>query len=252
MSVDQLLQLEQIRYYDKHAAMADAMAGQIAMQLMGAVEQRGFASIAFSGGNTPKLLFNRLLEQPVEWSKVHITLVDERCVAETDARSNARLLKYHLIDKLVSQPEFYPLYMDGESEAAKLRRLDNFPLPFDVVHLGMGEDAHTASFFPDADNIIDLLDINNNHRLLSMQSSSSVEHRLTWSLPSLLTAKQIFLHTCGDSKRHLLNKLLPMLGEADKCFDEIQLDYPVLAVLRYTTLACDSGVPINIFHAEEC
>ena len=73
--------------------LALALASDVAACLSGAITDRGRAKLAVSGGTTPKLFFNQLARSKIDWSQVTITLVDERCVPETDERSNARLVR---------------------------------------------------------------------------------------------------------------------------------------------------------------
>ena len=87
--------VNQHEFADK-LTLADQLARDIAGKLDAAIKARGKASIAVSGGGTPKLMFAVLAEQEIDWSKVTITLVDERWVDESSDRSNARLVKQQL------------------------------------------------------------------------------------------------------------------------------------------------------------
>ena len=113
----------------------------MAASLSTAITDRGRAQLAVSGGTTPKLFFRELAHQRIDWPRVTMTLVDERCVPVTDERSNARLVREHLLRLKAAAAKFVPLYRDhGNAEALG---------PFDAVVLGMGTDGHTASFFPE-------------------------------------------------------------------------------------------------------
>jgi 6-phosphogluconolactonase len=131
---------------------------------------RPHANIAVSGGSTPKLLFAELAKATVDWSKIHIFWVDERGVPPTDSQSNYKLTKETLLDAAhipaanihriqaeLDPKEAANLYVD---DLRKFFSLKAGELPsFDIVHRGMGPDAHTASLFPgeplidDRDNI---------------------------------------------------------------------------------------------------
>lgn len=198
--------------------LAKQLAEDIAMQINLAIKAKGNAIIALSGGSTPMLMFEALSNCAIEWQKVIITLVDERCVDEQHLLSNARFIKTKLLDKLPQQPKFIPLYyseMDDlgdvffkviatycdltESEIDSIAKLD-------VVVLGMGGDGHTASFFPDADNIETLVDANTQEYLFSCESVSTQVPRITWSLRMLLNTQMLALHFTGAHKKTVFER----------------------------------------------
>lgn len=235
---------------DTATSQAEALAATIAARLASAIVLSGRASIAFSGGSTPTLMLEKLAGHALDWSRVAVTLVDERCVSVDDERSNAGMVHRTLLQNLGSQPEFFPLYVPGESPTKREERLNAFPRPFDVVHLGMGEDAHTASFFPDSDNIAAMLDPRQPSRLMETQSVSSRETRLTWSLTALLESRMLILQLIGARKLAVLSRVLDALSLGRKADDQF-FQMPMLAVLTRTQLAEESGVPVQIHLASE-
>jgi len=235
---------------DSAIRQADALAADVAQKLQTAIDRTGQASVAFSGGSTPALFLKHLSLRPVDWSKVHITLVDERCVSESDERSNARMLRANLLDNLPVEPRYAPLFLPNENESDRDARLNDFQSPFDVVHLGMGEDAHTASFFPDAENIGDMLDLSQTRRLLKTQSAASREERITWSLAALLQTRFMALQISGARKWTVLSDALESLAQ-DRLDEEQRCQKPILAVLEQTQVKCPDGVPAKIYYASE-
>jgi len=212
-------------------ALAMALAAQLAEQLRAAIRERGEALLAVSGGSTPKLLFERLSCESLDWSRVTVTLVDERWVPETDERSNAQLVKSLLLRHAASSARFVPLYQDTaatpESGLVALRtRLAELPATFDAVVLGMGGDGHTASFFPGGDRLAEALDLNGQARVLPMRAPGAGEPRITFTLPALLQTRLLVLHIEGEAKRELLAKAEQGVGAA--------AEYPVRAVLTQT------------------
>ena len=196
-------------------ALAERLAKQIVDILQRAIDSKGQAVLAVSGGSTPKQLFAALANRSLDWQKVVITLVDERWVPLEHELSNANFVNQHLLAGLNQVPVCVPLFAFSAAaltpELALIPILNDYcrqtnstlaaPAKFDVVVLGMGEDGHTASFFPDAENIVELVDQNNPNRLLNCHSPSSNVARITWSLPMLLDTEFLALHIHGKSKK---------------------------------------------------
>ena len=183
--------------------LAHQLADRICNELEAGITERGSAILAVSGGSTPKLLFQILSGKAINWSKVIITLVDERWVDENDKRSNALLVKEHLLVNSAANARFVPLFHPGDidQEISELEvQLQSLPLPFDVVILGMGGDGHTASFFPGGDNLDAAVDQTGKYLLSSMRAHGAVEPRVTFTLPPLLESRFIALHIEGSEK----------------------------------------------------
>ena len=244
--------------HSSSSEQAKLLAKDIASRLNNAIATKGWASIAFSGGSTPALMFKQLARQAVDWSKVSITLVDERCVDIDSDRSNTAMLYKAFIDTLVVKPQFYPLYQEGESDTECALRLESFPHRFDIVHLGMGEDAHTASFFPDAKNIAELLDLKQSNNLMYALSESSQERRITWSLAALLNARYIVLQLRGQAKWDVIDKVCMQAylltgnqASASVDFQSYRLKFPIFSVLEQSVLFKEDGVSLKIDYAVE-
>lgn len=222
---------------------AQASAEQLAFDIADLIRQRlnlaERASVAFSGGSTPALMLRALARQALDWHRVDVTLVDERCVDETSARSNARLLKESCLNHLPVSPAFYPLYIGSESHSERGQRLEAIKQPFDLVHLGMGNDAHTASFFPDAENIAEMLDHSTVSNMMQTQSAASQEPRLTWSLKTLLDARQIVLQIKGSEKQQAIESVISnyLSAENDDERAAVRQRLPIAAVLECSRMS---------------
>ena len=223
-------------FTDCHA-QSQALAERVAERLRHALSERSHALLAVSGGSTPKDFFDRLSREKLEWPKVEVTLVDERWVPDSDERSNAQLVKSHLLQHAASGARFVPLYTGDATPEAGLAKADAriaaLPLPFDVVVLGMGEDGHTASFFPGGDHLAEALDMQGSARVLPMHAPGAGEARITLTLPTLLQTRALYLLVSGEKKRDVLADARLGLGAAR--------DYPVRAVLT------QQRVPVAVY-----
>ncbi len=135
-------------FTDGGAAAAD-LATRIATVLSEAIATRGTASLALSGGRSPKPVLEALARTPLDWSKVVVTLVDERWVAPDAPDSNERLLRDTLLTGPAAAAHFVPMKNDAADAYAGRPAVEAafaaIPWPLDIVLLGMGEDGHTAS-----------------------------------------------------------------------------------------------------------
>lgn len=217
--------------------LAGTLAGLVAARLRSAVSARGEALIAVSGGSTPKLFFEKLSQEEPGWEHVTICLVDERFVPPEDERSNHRLVATHLLKNKAGRARFVPLYQnvaDVDAAAALAAgRIDALPRPFDVVVLGMGNDGHTASFFPDGNHLAAAIDPAAIRSVVSMQAPDAAEARLTLTLPHIVSAGLLLLHIEGAEKRDTL-------GRARRCGKAE--DMPIRAVL-------DQAGPLDVYWA---
>ncbi|MFK2899602.1 6-phosphogluconolactonase [Dyella jejuensis] len=202
-----------------------ALASSIAGKLRDAIALHGEAVIAVSGGSTPKRLFEKLSNEILDWSRVTVTLVDERWVPDSDERSNARLVESLLLQRGAADADFVPLYVEAATPEAGIgevrTRLAALKQPFDVVVLGMGPDGHTASFFPGGDRLGEALDTSNTALVLPMRAPGAGEPRITFTLPVLLKARALYLHIQGEDKREVLDQA-----------EQANSQLPIASVLR--------------------
>ena len=205
---------ETVGFYSTNSSesLAVDLCNSIGEILAEAIKKRGRASIAVSGGSTPVPLFKELSLLSLDWSKVDLTLVDDRWVEPKNADSNELLVRTHLIKNNASKVNFIPLKndsntaKDGQKQSEAL--LGNFTLPFDVIVLGMGSDGHTASLFPCSDELADGMDLNNPNYLVSTSPRTAPYERLSLTAKVIIDAKNIFLHLNGSSKLHTLESAM--------------------------------------------
>lgn len=135
---------------DSAASLAMELALRVAAALREAIALRGVARLALSGGRSPEAFLRCLNDQPIEWERVAITLVDERWVPPDDEASNEGMLR-RCLPWGCARARFLPLYRGSSPEEdaqAAGRELAPW-LPLDVLVLGMGADGHCASLFAD-------------------------------------------------------------------------------------------------------
>ena len=207
-------------------ALAAAAAEYFAAAVSAAVEARGVARVAISGGTTPKAMFALLAERSepyfaqVPWEKLHLFWVDERCVPPADKDSNYGMTKQAMLDH-VPLPASHIHRMEGELEPgeaaarydAAVREefgLDRSESPvFDLVLLGMGDDGHTASLFPHTEALHELGRIAVANHVPQQKQSWRVT--LTW--PVINRGRAVAFLIEGAAKTEVLHDVL--LGEYD-------------------------------------
>jgi len=199
------------RYRDGDA-LAEALAVGVAAVLAGAIATRGTATLAVSGGSTPKRFFERLSQAEIDWPNVNVLLVDERWVPASSDRSNAALVADKLLKNRAAAAHFIPFYLDAETPedaredlAERFRRLAR---PIDAAVLGMGTDGHTASFFPGGDNLDAAIDPQTTEPVVAMRAPGAGEPRVTLTLPMLVEARLLAIHIEGEEKLAVYEKAL--------------------------------------------
>jgi 6-phosphogluconolactonase len=215
------------REFDDGAALAPAFASWTADILSAAIEARGAALLVVSGGSTPLRYFQALSTRAVDWSRVSVTLADERCVPDDHPRSNARLVREALLRNFADKATFVPLAdsrLTPEQElAAASARIARLPMPADLVVLGMGDDGHTASWFPKGQGLAEAMDPAARALVAPIAAPGAPEPRLTLTGRVILRARKLALQIEGADK---LATLARALGEGPS------EEMPIRAVLR--------------------
>jgi 6-phosphogluconolactonase len=193
-----------VRPQDVEFADADAVASAAADYVVecsrAAIESRGRFNFAVSGGRTPWAMFEKLARRDVAWSEVVLYQVDERIAPLGDATRNLTNLQRSLGER---RPTILAMPVnETDLDAAAARYGESLPERFDLVHLGLGPDGHTASLIPN-DPVLDVRD-----RLVAVTGVYQGEQRMTLTYPALARAEQLLWLVTGDDKRTALRALL--------------------------------------------
>ena len=184
--------------------LAKRLAEDLASRMQRTIEKEGAVVIALSGGSTPVVFLQALSMQKIDWKKVTVTLVDERWVDETDAASNARLIKHNLLQGDAHKAWFIPLKNSAATASDGFMECENrLQEQIKTLHyavLGMGTDGHCASWFPNSKALPALLADDQQARCLPVTDAPQFAQRmsLTWSF--LAGCKHLFLHFEGVEK----------------------------------------------------
>lgn len=189
----------------------DALSVQIANLLRSAIEGKNSATLILSGGNTPKGMLDKLSQINLPWEKVTVLLADERWVGPDHERSNEKMLRQCFLKNNATKATLISLHISHveANEAPPLfeEKLQFLERSADVLVLGMGEDGHTASLFPCAKNIEQLLSDKNQLKTVMVAPLTAPDKRISLSFPILADAENIFVHFTGDLKKEIFQKI---------------------------------------------
>lgn len=210
-------------------ALAHQLAFQIAATLEAALKTRGIASLVVSGGKSPVRLFHALRAKELDWSRVCVALADERWVETNEAGSNEKLVRDELLQEQAAKARFLGLKNAAPApDLGAVSAWETFarvPRPFDTVVLGMGDDGHTASLFPNSPNLKSALNLASAAGCVGMVSPVAPQARMSLNLSALTDARRLIVMISGDDK---WRTYIAASGEGPV------EDMPVRAVLRQT------------------
>jgi 6-phosphogluconolactonase len=209
-----------LRVFPDLEALSRGAAALFVEQAQAALAARGRCSVALSGGSTPKRAYELLARSPhrdrVDWPKVHIFWGDERCVPPDDPRSNARLAREALLERVpLPQAQVHPILCQTSPEQAARRYEDLLRRffagqshSFDLVFLGLGEDGHTASLFPGAPVLAE-----RQHWAAAVHDAPDNLDRVTLTPAVINRAALVAFLVAGSGKAGVLRDVLQGRGE---------------------------------------
>ncbi|MDN3521816.1 6-phosphogluconolactonase [Halomonas ramblicola] len=195
---------------DSRKRLAVQLAESVAEALRADLANHDYALLVVSGGSTPVPFFEALAAYELPWERVQVTLADERWVAENADDSNARLVREHLLKGPAAAATFVPLTTADptpeQGAATVAERVEGLAWPASMVILGMGGDGHTASLFPDSQELG--LALATDAAAVAVRTPSQPQPRITLSADRLHQARRHVLHISGGDKRAVLARAL--------------------------------------------
>lgn len=196
------------REFDTREAASFAAAERIAERLSGRLDDAREASLVVSGGSTPAQCFAALSKMALSWENVHVLLSDERWVPPDHPSSNERLVREQLLKNLAAEARFLGCFRSDMNISERCSTLNkdilSLPFPFACTLLGMGDDGHFASLFPDAHNLAEGLETDSGLLCLPIATAASEHPRISLTLAALSRSDEVILLLFGDRKREVL------------------------------------------------
>lgn len=186
--------------------LAKQLAFDLAERMRLVIQRKGKVAIALSGGRTPVAFLQQLSKQALAWDRVTVTLVDERWLEPSDEASNERLLRQYLLQGAAQNAWFIPL----KTTQAKVSdgfmtcelRLQEQLGELDYAVLGLGNDGHTASWFPRSKALAQIFNQQSSALCCPVVDAPEFE-RMTLTWHALAHCRHLFLHFQGDDKNHV-------------------------------------------------
>jgi 6-phosphogluconolactonase len=200
------------------------------------IKAKDHCAIALAGGGTPQPLYRELSQSKLPWYKLKVTLTDERWVSKDHNDSNENMITQCMLNQIGKELQFIslknqaPSAAEGQAECelSLSKHLDRL----DVVVLGMGDDGHFASIFPNTDNLNALLDQSSRQKCMAVFPPGK-QSRISLTLSYLLTAKIIYLLITGDNKKQIIDGVLSK--------QPLSQQYPISILLNQQTC------PVHIY-----
>jgi len=208
----------EVKVFDRTEDLIINSAEKIVSIAQEAVQKRGQFTLSLSGGSTPKGVYSVLaaspLKEKINWEKTHIFWGDERSVVRTHPDSNFRMAKESLLDATGIPPSNIHRVASEEDPMLAAQQYEDdireffgiadglFP-EFDMILLGMGDDGHTASLFPDSEalTVQNRLVVDNFVKKLNT-------HRITFTFPLINHARNVLFIVSGSTKSKMVKQIL--------------------------------------------
>lgn len=197
-------------FFDSREDASIAAASRIVVALTRRLDSQPEASLVVTGGSSPARCYSALADTDLAWGRVHVLLSDERWVPPTHIDSNEKMVREELLVRHAAAADLLPLYDEQIPLSARSSKLNEafrgLPIPIACSLLGMGEDGHFASLFPDADNLEVGLEVDSPTYFIPVNTVASPHPRISLTLAALSRSDEVILLFFGDSKREVYER----------------------------------------------
>ncbi len=197
------------------AGLLAAAAAEIVGEALNRRLREGARRVRFvaTGGSSPAGCYGRLKDWPLDWSRIDVTLTDDRFVPPEAPDSNEALVRKHLLRGAAAAASFLPLWSQASSPDEAARRVEpaiGALLPFDVVLLGVGDDGHICSLFPHSPELAVGLDPEGKRRVIGVAKAGRPPFvpRISLTLAAILDSGLVVVLTSGPAKKQVLEAAL--------------------------------------------
>ena len=185
------------------------LAKEISQKLEQEIKNKGKATLLVSGGSTPKKLYEILSHSEIDWNNVSIGLIDERFVATDTDESNELLIKNTLLKNKAADAKFIGLVFNindyEENLNIAISKNKVFYKSITCSILGMGLDGHTASLFPNSEEVYTDDSIYGDKMIINTRATSEPSNRISYTKAKILSSKHLFLYFNGKEKLDVYN-----------------------------------------------
>ncbi len=222
-----------IKTYPSRDALEQGVTERLVDGLHHALDAKPTVAISLSGGSTPMPIYARLAKASVDWDRVVAIPTDERWVARDHEANNAHQIKQHLKGQGPAIRDLVPQSVDGPPDASFAHQvLQELPSPFAISVVGMGQDAHFASLFPNHAKLLEGLDVHSSSDFISLTPDPLPPEapfgRISLTLSKLMDSQAILLVITGSQKKAVLDEAWARVS----AHDDAQAQWPIMALLR--------------------
>lgn len=212
------MSLEENTFHDRTRLM-NGLCAAMGEWMTEALSKRRKISIALAGGTSPGPLYQDMSHLVLDWSKVTVTLTDERWVSPEDPSSNEYLIRNRLLHRRAEEATFIPFktnHATPQAGAATTERRLKPALPIDICLLGMGTDGHIASLIPGATGYEAAVDPAGDRMVAGLHADNAAgsPDRMTLTMPALLKARRIILLIMGAEKQRVFDEARNQEGDS--------------------------------------
>ncbi|MBT5186723.1 MAG: 6-phosphogluconolactonase [Kordiimonadaceae bacterium] len=224
--------------FESREELVSDLCAEIISKLSQSIDERQKASMLLSGGSTPGPLYDLMSKQEMNWKNVYFSVTDERWLETNHQDSNERLVRATLLQNKAASANYVSLKSNqptphmGQKDTEQ--NFADFPFPIDIVLLGMGEDGHMASLFPNIEDSQKAMDKEIKYFCHAIKREEGDVDRMTVTLNGLLKSKRIILYFYGQKKLDVYNKAKELKS------DSLPISY----------LLHQDKVPISLYWAE--